>query len=96
LAAQTLSAVAMVGVGEDPLVGTALIAAFGQMLGLAHHAPLAAPTLVGAVAGIGSNRPAIESGRHFSPGQGLEIKRLLATLCFHRAASLLVSKVVIH
>ena len=39
---------------------------------------------------IGRDRPAIKPGRDFAAAQGLKIERPFATLCRHRAASLLV------
>jgi hypothetical protein len=44
---------------------------------------------------VRSNRPTIKTGRNLSPRQALEIKLRCATLCNHRAASLLMAKLFV-
>jgi len=45
--------------------------------------------------GVGRDRSAVEATRDLACSQGLKIKRRSATLCLHRAASLLAAKVVL-
>ena len=89
------------GQGEHPLLDQLLDRVFDQIriaeiiktasqvreqTGLGLHLPQQQ------AACIRSNRPTIEPGRDFAVSQGLEIERSSATLCRHRAASLLWAK----